>query len=144
MRMGAACAGLPQLRAGLGGHEANMGELGCMGIADVYGGCGNVWGRRLSMGNRPRVWGRKTHENQGQGGRACPCARVSEIADMPTHIMPEWPDDAQDFTVSIIPNIKCDTSYRYIPKPIRNKLGNPRKIRFSIKGDSVVVEGQDQ
>ena len=46
-----------------------MGELGCMGIADVYGGCGNVWELRLSMGNRPRVWSRKTHENQGQGGR---------------------------------------------------------------------------
>ena len=50
----------------------------------------------------------------------------------------------RDFTVSAIPNIKCDTSYRYIPKPILSKLGNPRKIRFPIKGDSVVVEGQDQ
>ena len=34
---GAVCAGLPQSRAGLGGHEANMGELRCMGTADVYG-----------------------------------------------------------------------------------------------------------
>ena len=37
MRMGVACADLPQSRAGLGGHEANMEELGCMGTADVYG-----------------------------------------------------------------------------------------------------------
>ena len=33
-----------------------MEELGCMGIADVYGGCGNVWGRRLSMEDT-RVYG---------------------------------------------------------------------------------------
>ena len=33
----ATCAGLPQPRAGLSGHEANMEELGCMGTADVYG-----------------------------------------------------------------------------------------------------------
>ena len=52
---------------------------------------------------------------------------------MPTRIMPKWPDDARDFTVSVIPNIKCDTSYRYTQKPILNKLGNPRKIRFSIR-----------
>ena len=52
--------------------------------------------------------------------------------------------DVRDFTVSVIPNVKCDTSYSYIPKPILNKLGNPRKIRFSIRGDSAVVEGQDQ
>ena len=63
---------------------------------------------------------------------------------MPTHVISEWSDDAQNFTVSIIPNIKCDTSYRYIPKPILNRLGNLREIRFSIKGDSVVVERQDQ
>ena len=34
---GAACVGLSQSRAGLGGHEANIEELGCMGTADVYG-----------------------------------------------------------------------------------------------------------
>ena len=34
---GGACVGLPQSRAGLGGHEANMGELGCMGAAGMYG-----------------------------------------------------------------------------------------------------------
>ena len=28
-----------------------MEELGCMGVANVHGGCGNVWGRRLSMGD---------------------------------------------------------------------------------------------
>ena len=64
------------------------------------------------------------------------------MRDASTHTMPKWPDGAKDFTVSVIPNVKCDTSY--IPKPILNKLGNPRKIRFSIRGDSVVVEGQDQ
>ena len=64
--MGGPCAGLPQSRAGLSGHEANMEELGCMGIADVYGGYGNVWGRRLGMGG---VWRRKTHENQEYGSR---------------------------------------------------------------------------
>ena len=52
---------------------------------------------------------------------------------MPTHITLKWPDDARDFTVSVIPNIKCDTIYRYTQKPILNKLGNPRKIRFSIR-----------
>ena len=66
------------------------------------------------------------------------------MRDAPTHAMPKWSDDARDFTVSVIPNVKCDTSYSYIPKPILNKLGNPRKIRSSIRGDSVVVEGQDQ
>ena len=38
MCMGAVCAGLPQSRAGLGGREANMGELGCMGATGMYGG----------------------------------------------------------------------------------------------------------
>ena len=35
----AACAGLPQPRAGLSGHEANMEELGCMGAPLGYGRC---------------------------------------------------------------------------------------------------------
>ena len=33
------------------------------------------------------------------------------------------------------------TRYSNIPKPVLVKLGNPDRIRFSIRGDTVVVEG---
>ena len=53
--------------------------------------------------------------------------------------MPKWPIDAKEFDVSVIRNVKCDTSYSYIPKPILAKLGDPKRLRFVIQGNKVIV-----
>lgn len=53
--------------------------------------------------------------------------------------MPKWPVNAKEFEVSIIRNVKCDTSYSYIPKPILAKIGNPKRLKFVIHGDKVQV-----
>ena len=53
--------------------------------------------------------------------------------------MPRWPIDAKEFDVSVTRNVKCDTSYSYIPKPILAKLGNPKRLRFVIQGDKIFV-----
>ena len=53
--------------------------------------------------------------------------------------MPRWPIDAKEFDVSVTRNVKCNTSYPYIPKPILAKLGNPKRLRFVIQGDKIFV-----
>lgn len=53
--------------------------------------------------------------------------------------MPRWPIDAKEFNVSIIRNVKRDTSYSYIPKPILAKLGNPKGLTFVIEDDKILV-----
>ena len=57
--------------------------------------------------------------------------------------MPKWPPNATEFSVSVIPNVRCNTSYSYIPKPILSKLGNPSGLKFIIKGKDVVVRSRD-
>ena len=47
------------------------------------------------------------------------------------------------FNVSIIYNVKRDTSYSYIPKPILAKLGNPKGLQFVIQGDKILVTRPD-
>lgn len=58
--------------------------------------------------------------------------------------MPRWPMDATEFDVSVTRNVKCDTSYSYVPKPILVKLGGPKRIRFVIRGDEILVTRTDQ
>lgn len=57
--------------------------------------------------------------------------------------MPKWPDGTTDFTISVVANVRADTSYSYIPKPVLNKLGNPKRLIFSIRGDTVTVGSAD-
>ena len=57
--------------------------------------------------------------------------------------MPRWPADTKKFKVSITRNVKRDTSYSYIPKPILAMLGNPKGLQFVIQGDKILVTRQD-
>ena len=50
---------------------------------------------------------------------------------------------ATDYTVAVTTNVQAGTRYNSISKPVLVKLGNPDRIRFSIRGDAVVVEGAD-
>ena len=47
--------------------------------------------------------------------------------------MTSWAKDAKEFTVSIIPNKARATNYSYIPKPILEMLGNPKRLKLVIK-----------
>ena len=57
--------------------------------------------------------------------------------------MTKWAADAKEFRVSITHNVKRLTSYSYIPKPILTRLGNPKRLRFVIRGDEILVTGSD-
>ena len=57
--------------------------------------------------------------------------------------MTSWAKDAKEFTVSIIPNKARMTNYSYIPKPILEMLGNPKRLKFVIKDRHVEVRGSD-
>ena len=54
--------------------------------------------------------------------------------------MTKWSPGATDFTVAVTTNVQAGTRYSNIPKPVLVKLGNPDRIRFSIRGNTVVVE----
>ena len=55
-----------------------------------------------------------------------------------------WAKGTTVFVVGITHNVQRCTSYSYIPKPILKMLGNPKKLRFTIKDGSVVVDGVDK
>ena len=57
--------------------------------------------------------------------------------------MTKWGPGATDFTVAVTTNAQAGTRYSNIPKPVLVKLGNPNRIRFSIRGETVVVESAD-
>ena len=57
--------------------------------------------------------------------------------------MTKWSPGATDFTVAVTTNKQAGTRSSNIPKPILVKMGNPRSIRFSIRGDTIVVESAD-
>ena len=58
--------------------------------------------------------------------------------------MPKWSPGATDFTVAVTTNTQAGTRSSNIPKPILVKMGNPASIRFSIRGDTIVVENADE
>ncbi len=63
--------------------------------------------------------------------------RVDRIT---VRIMPKWKEDAKEFSVSVTYNDEKGSQIR-VPKPILEKLGNPKKIRFVIgKNDKIGVE----
>ena len=57
--------------------------------------------------------------------------------------MTKWAADAKEFRVSITHNVQRGTGYSYIPKPILAKLGNPKGLKFVIRGDEILVTSPD-
>ena len=55
-----------------------------------------------------------------------------------------WAKGTTEFVVGITHNVQRRTSYSYIPKPILKMLGNPKKLRFTIKDGSIIVDGVDK
>ena len=53
--------------------------------------------------------------------------------------MTKWSKNATDFTVSVTRNVASKTSYSYIPKPVLNLLGDPRRLTFKIRDGQVLV-----
>ena len=47
---------------------------------------------------------------------------------------------AKEFTVSAARNAACKTSYSYIPKPVLDMLGSPRRITFAIQDGPIAVK----
>lgn len=45
-----------------------------------------------------------------------------------------------EFTVLVIPNIKCRTNYRHTPKPVLNLLGGTQRLTFVIENGKVMVK----
>ena len=57
--------------------------------------------------------------------------------------MTKWAKDATEFTVSVTRKEKLMTSYSYIPKPILDKLGTPKRITFVLQDELVLVKAED-
>ena len=53
--------------------------------------------------------------------------------------MTRWAKDAKEFTVSVTHNVQNTSSFSYIPKPVLRRLGNPRKITFTMRDDCITV-----
>ena len=51
--------------------------------------------------------------------------------------------NAKEFRVSITHNVQRGTIYSYILKPIFAKLGNPKRLKFFIHDDNILVTGSD-
>ena len=58
--------------------------------------------------------------------------------------MTPWPKDTTEFTVSVTRNVKSRTSFSYIPKPILDMFGTPRRITFTVQDDIVTVSAADE
>lgn len=57
--------------------------------------------------------------------------------------MTKWSPGATDYTVAVTTNKQACTRSCNVPKPILVKMGNPTRITFSIRGDTIVVERAD-
>lgn len=56
--------------------------------------------------------------------------------------MPKWKKDATEFVVSTVES--AGTVLGVIPKPIREFLGNPKKLKFKKIRNRVIVESGDE
>ena len=54
-----------------------------------------------------------------------------------------WAKDATEFVVSVSFTPSAGSSYGCVPKPVLAKLGNPKSIRYKIRGDTVIVSNAD-
>ena len=53
--------------------------------------------------------------------------------------MTRWAKDATYFVVAVTFYPHANSSYGNIPKPILERLGNPKTIRYTIQKDQIVV-----
>ena len=54
-----------------------------------------------------------------------------------------WARDATEFVVSVSFITGAGSSYGYVPKPVLAKLGNPKRIRYTIQNDQVLASNAD-
>ena len=57
--------------------------------------------------------------------------------------MGAWSKDATEFVVSVSYIVGAGSSYGCVPKPVLAKLGNPKKIKYTIQNDQVLVSNAD-
>ena len=57
--------------------------------------------------------------------------------------MTRWAHDATEFTVSVTHNVQNTSSFSYIPKPVLKRLGNPKRIKFTMLDDYIIVGRED-
>ncbi len=56
--------------------------------------------------------------------------------------MPRWKKDATEFVVSV--SYEEKRGYQtYVPKPIMEKMGNPKFIKYVVKGKQILVFPQN-
>jgi hypothetical protein len=55
---------------------------------------------------------------------------------------PKWKKEQKEFAVSVTYHEQRG-SQCYIPKPIMKILGNPKKIKFSIKNKRIEIEAEE-
>lgn len=55
-----------------------------------------------------------------------------------------WARDATEFVVSVSFVKGAGSSYGCIPKPVLAKLGNPKAVKYTIRGDQVLVSGVEK
>ena len=51
-------------------------------------------------------------------------------------LMPKWANDAKEYSVSVFSRGEHGISVQ-LPKPIYEKLGNPDRVKFVIKGEPI-------
>jgi hypothetical protein len=57
--------------------------------------------------------------------------------------MPKWKKDTKEFTVSV--NYNDSRGYQSsIPKPIIDRLGEPKEITFIIKGNNIELKSKSK
>ena len=54
-----------------------------------------------------------------------------------------WARDATEFVVSVSFTAGAGSSYGCAPKPVLAKLGSPKKIRYAIQNDQILVSNAD-
>ena len=54
-----------------------------------------------------------------------------------------WAKSAIEFVVSVSFITGAGSSYGCVPKPVLAKLGNPKRIRYTIQSDRVLVSNAD-
>lgn len=56
--------------------------------------------------------------------------------------MPKWKKDQKEFAVSVTYHEQRG-SQCYVPKPILDMLGNPKRIKFTVKSKRIEVEAAE-
>lgn len=54
-----------------------------------------------------------------------------------------WAKNATEFVVSVSFITGAGSSYGCVPKPVLAKLGNPKRIRYAIHDDQVIINNAD-